>query len=119
MKEKARGASSAPLPLLGTINTVTIVFLLGIFAWAAAACFCSWLAPAALRQDFQAQLLPQLSFQLGHHVFVVFQELLDVFAALADALAFVAEPGAGLLHDVLGPRPDRAGRLRGRCLRHT
>src|SRR5262249_32176747 len=39
-------------------------------------------------------------FDARGDVFIIFQELADVFASLAYALALVAEPGAGFLHDV-------------------
>src|SRR3954470_11111029 len=44
-----------------------------------------------------------LGFRLdaGEEVFVLFQELAGVFTALSDALGLVAEPGAGLLHDIV------------------
>src|SRR5271166_1744254 len=49
----------------------------------------------------QAQGFAHFGVELGHGVFIVFQELAGVFAALADALAFVAEPGAGFFEDVV------------------
>src|SRR5215472_19172513 len=51
-------------------------------------------------QGLQAKLPAQLGFEFGSDVFIVFEELLGVFASLANALALVAEPGAGFLHHV-------------------
>src|SRR5271170_1783857 len=48
-----------------------------------------------------AQLLPDLRVELGKNVGVILEEAADVFAALADAFAVIAVPGAGLLHDVV------------------
>jgi hypothetical protein len=48
-----------------------------------------------------AQLLPDLRVELGEDVRVILEEATDVFAALADALAIVAVPGAGFLDDVV------------------
>src|SRR5215472_14656682 len=52
------------------------------------------------RESFQAQLAPQLGFELCGDVLVVFEELLDVLAALADALALVTKPRAGFFHQI-------------------
>src|ERR1043166_5711148 len=41
-----------------------------------------------------AQRFAQLGFELAGNVFVVLQKLAGIFAALADALALVAEPGS-------------------------
>src|SRR5260370_13143872 len=49
----------------------------------------------------QSQSFTHFRVQLRHSVFVVFEELAGVFAALADALAFVAEPRAGFLENVV------------------
>ena len=49
----------------------------------------------------QADGFAHFSFELGGDVFVLFQELLGILAALADALATIAEPGAGFLNDVV------------------
>src|SRR5258708_17117374 len=49
----------------------------------------------------QPQGLANFGIELGHGVFVVFEELAGVFAALADAFAFVAEPGAGFFEDIV------------------
>src|SRR5258707_15852574 len=43
----------------------------------------------------QAQSLAHFIVQLGHGVFIVFEELAGVLAALADAFALVAEPRPG------------------------
>src|SRR5579864_6591662 len=47
----------------------------------------------------QPELLAQLRIDRLANVLIVFEELAGVLAALPDALAFVAEPGAGLLDD--------------------
>src|SRR5450755_3585929 len=49
----------------------------------------------------QAQGLAYFDIELGQSILVVFQELASIFAALADALALVAIPGAGFLDDVV------------------
>src|SRR6185369_9109478 len=49
----------------------------------------------------QAQLLAQFRVDLLKHVGILAQELLGVFAALTDALAFVAVPGAAFLDQVV------------------
>src|SRR5208337_558714 len=49
----------------------------------------------------QSQLFADFGFELDHGVFVFFEESAGVFAALADALTFIAIPGAGLLDDVM------------------
>src|ERR1700733_2096039 len=48
-----------------------------------------------------AQLLPNLRVELGEDVGVVLEEGADVFAALADAVAVIAVPGAGFLDNVV------------------
>src|SRR5580700_8106206 len=53
------------------------------------------------RSRNQSQRLAHFRIQLGHGVFVVFEELAGVFAALADAFAFVAEPRAGFFEEVV------------------
>src|ERR1700739_1869800 len=50
--------------------------------------------------DNQSQSFADFDFDLGHDVFVVFEELAGILAALADALALVAEPGTRLFDDV-------------------
>src|SRR5271163_3666490 len=57
----------------------------------------SWLRGALS----QSQRLAYLGVEFGHDVLVVFQELAGILAALADALAFVAVPRAGLFDDVV------------------
>ena len=42
-------------------------------------------------------MLSHFAFELDHCVFIVFQKLAGVFAALADPFTFVAVPGAGFL----------------------
>src|SRR5580700_6731638 len=49
----------------------------------------------------QSQSFAHFGVELGHGVFVVFEELAGVFASLADALAFVAEPRAGLFEKII------------------
>src|SRR5207248_9009502 len=46
-------------------------------------------------------LLADFLLDLTGDVFIVFQELFGVLTALANALALVAEPGAGFLHDIV------------------
>src|SRR5271169_6997048 len=53
------------------------------------------------RSGNQPQRLAHFRVELGHGVFVVFEKLAGVFAALADALAFVAEPRSGLFQKVV------------------
>ena len=65
----------------------------------------------------QSQRFAHFGIELGHHVFVVFQELARILAALPNAFALVAVPGAGFFDDVVVRRPDRADRLRAKCLR--
>ena len=67
----------------------------------------------------QSQLLADFNLNLSQDIFVLFQERLGVLPALPDAVALVAEPGAGFLDDALGYEPNQSGRLRGRCPRHT
>ena len=50
----------------------------------------------------QAERGAQLGIDLAAHFRILFQELAGVVAALADALALVAEPGAALLDQVAG-----------------
>src|SRR5580658_9225726 len=59
----------------------------------------SWLR--GCRSCNQSQRLPHFRVELGHGVFVVFKELAGVFAALADALALIAEPRPGFLEKVV------------------
>src|ERR1700691_471218 len=59
-----------------------------------------WLGALGFGRD--AELLAEVSVDLGEGVAVVLQILADNFAALADALAGIAEPGAALLDDVVG-----------------
>src|SRR5437016_5382210 len=49
----------------------------------------------------QSQCFAHFGIQLGHGVFVVFEELAGIFAALPDALAFIAEPRTRLFEDVV------------------
>src|SRR5438552_5091112 len=49
----------------------------------------------------QANGLAHFGFQLGGDVFVLFQELFGILAALPDALAAIAEPGARFFNDVV------------------
>src|SRR5712692_5568011 len=48
----------------------------------------------------QAERLAHLGFELGIDFLVVFEELARILAALANALALVAEPSAGFLEQV-------------------
>src|SRR5437879_6302341 len=56
------------------------------------------------RRSDQSQRLSYFGVQLGHHIFVVLEELAGIFTSLADALALVAEPRAGLFKDVVVDR---------------
>src|SRR5713101_2717555 len=56
-----------------------------------------WLWPRTSQPD----CLAHFRFELDHGVFVVFEELAGVFAALANAFAFVAVPGPGFLQNIL------------------
>src|SRR5438552_15570524 len=49
----------------------------------------------------QADGFADFGFQLGGDVFVLFQKLLGIFAALPDALATIAEPSTGFFDDVV------------------
>src|SRR5271169_2836172 len=53
------------------------------------------------RSGNQPQRLAHFRVELGHGVFVVFEELPGVFAALADAFTFIAEPRAGFLENII------------------
>ena len=46
-------------------------------------------------------MFAKLRIDLLLHVGIVFQELAGVFAALADALAFISVPGAAFFDDIL------------------
>src|SRR5689334_14866350 len=53
-------------------------------------------------QRLYTQLAPDFSLKPGGNVFVLSQELFHILASLANAFAFIAEPCAGFLHDLLG-----------------
>src|SRR3546814_16232219 len=65
------------------------------------------------RRRHQASILADLLFDLRGDLRVLLEEGLGVLAALADALAVVGEPGAGIVDDVglhdEGPPPDGLG----------
>ena len=50
-------------------------------------------------------MFPHFSFEFDHGVFVVFQKLARIFAALADSFTLVAVPGAGFFQQP-GSRGD-------------
>src|SRR5690242_10457925 len=49
----------------------------------------------------QAQRLPHLGIEFRQDILVVLQELTGILASLANAFTLVAEPGAGLLENVV------------------
>src|ERR1700735_4326328 len=52
------------------------------------------------RNRNQSKRLAHFHIELGHGVFVVFEELAGIFAALANALALITEPRARLFEEV-------------------
>src|SRR5207244_2498350 len=52
-------------------------------------------------RGYQPQALADFGLKLRSCVFVVFQELAGVFAALSDALSLIAVPGAGFFQNVV------------------
>src|SRR6202453_4081126 len=53
------------------------------------------------RRRNQTQCLSHFRIQLGQRVLIVLKELPRILTPLADALAFVAVPGAGFLYDIV------------------